>query len=146
MAGLGYPGFAHLAKAQEALNPAELAARALVHANLEPRLMEALPWMLAKFPGLDWSWLTSQCRLLNLQNRLGFLVVLASEVANPDARKKLRAALANLESCCIAAEGTLCRESMSQAERIWVRKHRSPDAVHWNLLTTLAADQLTHAA
>jgi transcriptional regulator with XRE-family HTH domain len=146
LAGLGYPGFVHLARTRTASNPAELVARALTHADLDPRLVEALPWVLATFRDLDWPWLVAQCRLLNLQNRLGFLVGLASGLEKPGAGEQLRKALASLESSRLSAEGTLCHESMSQAERIWVRKHRSRDAVRWNLLTTLTADQLTHAA
>jgi transcriptional regulator with XRE-family HTH domain len=146
LAGLGYPGFAHLARTRTTSNPAELAVRALAHADLETRLVEALPWVLATFCDLSWSWLVAQCRILNLQNRLGFLVALANRLERPNAGEQLRKALAALESSRLSAEGTLCRESMSQAERNWVRKHRSPDAAHWNLLTTLTADQLTHAA
>ena len=143
---LGYQGFARAAKPKFTANPGELIARALVHSNLEPRLMEALPWVLAKFPDLDWEWLAAQCRLLNLQNRLGFLVTLAVVLSNPATDARLRNALPRLETSRLAAEGTLCRDSMSQAERNWVRKHRPPAAAHWNLLTTLTAAQLTHAA
>jgi transcriptional regulator with XRE-family HTH domain len=146
LAWLGYPGFVHLARTRTALNPAELVARALAHADLDPRLVEALPWVLATFRDLDWPWLVAQCRLLNLQNRLGFLVALASGLEKPDAEEQLGKALASLESSRLSAEGTLCRESMSQAERNWVRKHRSREAARWNLLTTLTMDQLTHAA
>ena len=145
LAGLGYPGFAHRMKARAAVNPAELVARALAHANLDPRLVEALPWLLATYPDLDWSWLMARCRLLNLQNRLGFLVELANQLAKPGSEKHLRNALRSLESSRLAAEDTLCRESMSHAERDWVRKHRSLDAAHWKLLTTLTVEHLTHA-
>ena len=82
---LGYPGFAHLRANESPLNPAELVARALASSNLEPRLLEGLPWVLATFPDLDWRWLTAQSRLLDLQNRLGFLVSLAVELAKPSA-------------------------------------------------------------
>jgi transcriptional regulator with XRE-family HTH domain len=142
LAGLGYASFARLARSRTGLNPAELVVRALAHADLDPRLVGALPWVLATFCDLDWSWLVAQGRLLNLQNRLGFLVTLTSR---PETHEQTRKALASLESSRLSTEGTLCRESMSQAERNWVRKHRSPDAAHWNLLTTLTPDQLTHA-
>ena len=144
LGSLGYPGFAHLARARAAANPAELVARALAHADLDPRLVDALPWVLAKFANLDWAWLVGQCRLLNLQNRLGFLGELAVRLAAPEEARTM--ALALLETSRLALEGTLCRDSMSEPERNWVRKHRPDAAAHWNLLTTLTADQLTHAA
>ena len=145
LAGLGYPGFPHRMKARTAVNPAELVARALAHADLDPRLVEGLPWVLATFHDLDWSWLMAQCRLLNLQNRLGFLVVLASQLAKPGSEKRLRNALASLEPSRLAGEGTLCWESMRRVQRDWTRERRSPDAAHWNLLSTLSVEHLAHS-
>jgi hypothetical protein len=43
LAGLGYPGFAHLRA--ERTNPAALMVQALVQQDLEVRLIEALPWI-----------------------------------------------------------------------------------------------------
>ncbi len=143
---LGYAGFAHLGKRGKLLNPALLVATALAHSDLDVRLVEALPWVLATFHDLDWPWLVAQCRLLNTQNRLGYLVSLARQLAPPSVGSDLDEVLAELERSKLAAEDTLCRESMPEAERKWVRKHRSPEAAHWALLTTLAKDQLTYAA
>jgi transcriptional regulator with XRE-family HTH domain len=145
LAWLGYPGFAHLRKAGP-MNPAELVARSLPHSDLDPRIVEALPWVLSSFHELDWQWLAATSRLQNLQNRLGFLVSLAERLAKPGAKETLRTVLRDLELSRLATEGTLCRDNMSQPERDWVRKHRPAEAAHWNLLTTLSVDQLTHAA
>jgi len=145
LAWLGYPGFVHMRKAARPANPAELVARAIAHRDLEPRLVEGLPWVLAKFHDLDWRWLIAQCRVLDLQNRLGFLVTLADQLAKPSAAESLQAALADLERSRLTTEGTLCRDSMSVVERNWMRQARSLYAAHWNLLTALTADQLTHA-
>ena len=95
---------------------------------------------------MDWEWLSAKCRLMNAQNRLGYLVSLARQLGKPGTESTLREALAALESSRLAAEGTLCRESMPEAERNWVRQHRPPEAARWAMLTTLTADQLTHAA
>jgi transcriptional regulator with XRE-family HTH domain len=141
-----YPGFTHMKKAAKPLNPALLVAASLAHPDLDPRLVEALPWALFTFHDLDWDWLSAQCRLGNQQNRLGYLVTLAMQFAKPGANANLANALSDLERSRLAVEGTLCRESMPTAERTWARKHRPTDAAHWNLLTTLTADQLTHAA
>ena len=146
LARLSCPGFTHRKKAGEPLNPAALVATALAHSDLDPRLVEALPWILATFHDLDWVWLSAQCCLLNPQNRLGYLVSLAMKLAKPGATAHLAEALSELERSRLAVEGTVCRESMSGAERNWARKNRPAHAAHWNLLTTLTADQLNYAA
>jgi hypothetical protein len=51
-----------------------------------------------------------------------------------------------LEHARLVREDTLCRESMSDAERRWLASNRSPLARHWNLLTGLAVDQLPYAS
>ena len=146
LARFAYPGFTHVKKAHRPLNPAVVVAAALAHTDLDVRVVEALPWVLSAFHDLDWGWLSAQCRLGNQQNRLGYLVSLAMKLAKPGTDAALANALSELERSRLAAEGTLCRESMSAAERAWARKHRPTEAAHWNLLTTLTADQLTHAA
>ena len=97
LAWLGYPGFAHLRKSVRPLNPAELVARALAHEDLDPRVLEGLAWVLAAFYDLDWKWLGAQCRLLNRQNQLGFLVTLSAQLGNPGA-EHLRAMLPDRKS------------------------------------------------
>jgi hypothetical protein len=143
---LSYPGFSHLRQKWKPVNPALLIAAALVHADLETRLVEALPWVLCEFHDLDWMWLTAQCRLGNHQNRLGFLVSLALKLKKMSSLDHLGKALEELERSRLVAEGTLCRDSMSAAERNWARQYRPEDAAHWNLLTTLTVHQLTHAS
>jgi hypothetical protein len=34
------------------------------------------------------------------------------------------------------------RSSMTEAERRWLRRHRSPEATRWNVLTDLSATEL----
>ena len=145
LARLGYEGFAHLGKYAKAYNPAYLVVGALVHPDLEVRIVEALPWILSTFHDLDWVWLIAQCRLINGQNRLAYLVTVARQLGNAAAGVNLKNALVHLEQSRLASEGTLCRESMPKAERDWVRRHRSPEAAHWSMLTTLTADQLSYA-
>ncbi len=125
------------------MNPALVVVGALAYADLDVRLVEALPWVLSKFADVDVSWLTAQSRLLNLQNRLGYLVALADtgEAVAPH----LTRLLSELDPSTLAGEGTLCRDSMSKAERDWVRKNRPSAAEHWRLLTTLTREQLPDA-
>ena len=149
LAGLGYPGFAHL-RARKA-NPAAVVLDALLQTDLDVRLSEALPWVLMKYPELDWEWLVRHVKLQDAQNRLGFLVAIAKELAGhrPGMGKtfeQLSAVEQQLERARLAREDTLCRDSMTKPERRWLEVNRSPLARHWNLLTGLAADQLSYAA
>jgi transcriptional regulator with XRE-family HTH domain len=147
LAALGYPGFAHL-KAVARTNPADLLRDALDRDNLDARITEGLPWLPLAYPDLDWDWLMRSARLSDRQNRLAFVVALASQAAEKRGDADLAIALVErvnmLEPSRLATEGTLCRESMTHAERKWLRTHRSPLAAHWNLLTDLTADQLEH--
>ncbi|MDX2179023.1 MAG: helix-turn-helix transcriptional regulator [Bryobacteraceae bacterium] len=144
LAALGYPPFGHLRKAARPINPALVVAGALAHADLDVRLVESLPWALAAFADLDVEWLAAQCRLLNLQNRLGYLVALANE--GETRTPHLVRLGSQLEVARLAGEGTLCRDSMSRAERDWIRKNRSTTAEHWRLLTSLTREQLPYAS
>jgi hypothetical protein len=51
-----------------------------------------------------------------------------------------------LEEARLAREGTLCRDSMPEAERTWLRSNRPEAAAHWSLLTGLTAEQLPYVA
>jgi transcriptional regulator with XRE-family HTH domain len=149
LAGLGYPGFAHLRSLKA--NPAAIMLGSLVQKDLEVRLAEALPWVLLTYPDMDWWWLVRHAKLHDVQNRLGFLVALARSVATTqpqfrDALGPLSAVEGQLERARLAREDTLCRDSMPVAERRWLEENRSPLARHWNMLSGLAADQLSYAA
>jgi transcriptional regulator with XRE-family HTH domain len=147
-AGLGYPGFAHLRPRKA--NPANVILEALLLNDLEVRLAEALPWVLLTYPDLNWPWLVGQAKLQDVQNRLGFLVAVAKDLARTlvefqPALGPLVAVEQQLERARLAREDTLGRESMPAAERRWLETNRSPLARHWNLLTGLTPDQLSYA-
>lgn len=148
LSGLGYPGFSHL-RARKA-NPAAVVLEALLQDDLETRLAEALPWVLLTYPDLDWVWLVRHAKLHDAQNRMGFLVAVAKDLATgrpefESAFTQLSAIEQQLERARLAREDTLCRESMPAAERRWLQSHRSALARHWNLLTGLTAEQLSYA-
>jgi transcriptional regulator with XRE-family HTH domain len=149
LAGLGYPGFAHVSAGQPQ-NPARVVFDAIVQRDLDTRLVEALPWVMSKYPDLNWGYLRDQVKLRNAQNRLGYVVHLAKSVVgshsgDDSTMQTLSCWERDLEEARLAVEGTLCRESMPQRERVWLREHRSPAAMHWNLLTGLTTDQLSYA-
>jgi hypothetical protein len=97
---------------------------------------------------MDWEWLTRKAKLNDRQNRLGFVVDLAEEVAEKagkaSRRKSLSQNKAVIERSRLAKEDTLSHESMTQAERKWLRQNRSSKARHWNLLTDLDVRHLAY--
>jgi DNA-binding XRE family transcriptional regulator len=150
LASLGYPGFEHV-RFKTVSNPAAVLLGAVVKRDLETRLVEALPWVLGKYPDLNWEWLRDRVKLQNVQNRLGYVVHLAKETmralpAQPSVVPVLSSWENELEQARLAHEGTLCRDSMPERERTWLRTNRPEAAVHWSLLTSLTAEQLPYAA
>jgi transcriptional regulator with XRE-family HTH domain len=152
LAALGYPGFSHLKsqrrRRRSRKNPAEVLASALHSSELDSRLTEALPWVLLRFPELNWQWLVSAAKLNDLQNRLAFVTNVARRLAETRGESETAALLAKQESVLersrLAREDTLCHESLTNAERRWLRDHRSPEAKHWGLLTDLSPEHLSY--
>ncbi len=140
LAALGYPGFAHLRRGTRKVNPAAFLLNALANHNLEARVAEALPWLLFRYPDVDFDWLVPQARLKNLQNRLGFCVTLAKAVSGNHALQKPELRLADSK---LAKEDSFCRE-LSEPERRWLRSHRSEEARQWNLLSDLRPNALRY--
>lgn len=149
LATLGYPGYSYL-RVGRPINPALAVFQALSQDSLDARVAQGLPWVLLRYPELNWGWLVSNARRKNLQNKLGFLVAVAREVAERVGRTDSAAALAaaeqTLETSRLAAETTLGKEAMPSSERAWLRANRPPLAKHWNVLTSLSPDHLTYAA
>jgi transcriptional regulator with XRE-family HTH domain len=144
LGSLGYPGFAYL-RGSVRLNPVELLMDALDSDDLDSRVTEALAWLPLAYPHLNWDWLTANAKLRNRQNRLAYVARQAAEKAGSSRLEaELAARVAKLEPSRLAREDTLCRESMTQAERAWLREHRPKSAEHWNLLTDLSVEQLDH--
>lgn len=151
LAGLGYAGFAYLrSPSWRRKNPGAVLLTALAQDELEPRLVEALPWLVLQYWTLDWAWVVRETKVRDLQNRLGFVVSLARSLANRANDKNKARALAALEAQLrrsrLAREDTLCRASLPEAERRWLADHRSEAAEHWNLLTDWTAEALRYAS
>jgi transcriptional regulator with XRE-family HTH domain len=150
LASLGYPGFEHV-RSKAVSNPAEVVLNAVVKPDLDTRLVEALPWVLSAYTDLNWEWLRDRAKLNNAQNRLGYLVYLAEQTARalPEIQGVVQILSRwekELEEARLAREGTLCRDSMPESERTWLRSNRPEAAIHWSLLTSLTAGQLPYAA
>jgi transcriptional regulator with XRE-family HTH domain len=142
LASLGYPGFAHLRGTTRKVNPAQFLLSALSQSNLEARVAEGLPWLVARYPDMKFDWLVPQARMRNLQNRLGFSVTLAKLASRNDA---LQAPEQMLTDSKLAKEDSFCKE-LSQPERRWLREHSSEEARKWNLLSDLRPDALRYVA
>jgi transcriptional regulator with XRE-family HTH domain len=147
LGALGYPGFRYL-QGKAKYNPAEVLFTALNRGDLDSRVTEALPWLAMSFSDMDWDWLLASTKLHDRQNRLGFVLSLARELAETLPQQNCKSALDAkrdlLEHSRLAREDTLCRDSMTEAERKWLRLNRSPLAQHWNLLTDLKTEHLVH--
>lgn len=125
--------------------------KALSQPDLDPRVTEALPWLVLNYPDMDQNWLLRQARLSALSNRLGFVVDLAKSVA--DRQNTLDSARHDLEQFKVALcnsklekEDTLCEESLSPRERDWLRENRPDAAKFWNLLTKWRPEHLQYAS
>lgn len=148
LAALGYPGLSYL-KCGRKRNPAGVVLSALSTKNLDTRLAEALPWVLLEHTELDWQWLVRAAKVNDLQNKLGFLTNVARRLAEKLGKTETAALLREHESALersrLVQEETLCHDSLTQAERRWLRSNRSAQAKHWNLLTDLAPEHLSNA-
>jgi transcriptional regulator with XRE-family HTH domain len=142
LASLAYPGFAHLRRGAKKLNPATFLLQALASRNLEARVLEGLPWLVFRYPDMDFDWLVSQARLKNLQNRLGFCVTLA-RLASPN--EVLRKPEQELVESKLAKEDSFCQE-LTEPERRWLESHRSEEARQWNLLSDLRPGALRYVS
>ena len=150
LAALGYPGLAYHKTRRAPDNPAAVLLAALSHNHLETRLVEALPWLVWRYPEMNWLWLVKAAKLRDCQNRLGFVVELARQLAEcageTDKAVLLRQEETALAHSRLAREDTLCHDNLTVAERAWLREHRPSEAAFWNLLTDVTAAQLDYAA
>lgn len=147
LGALGYPGFSYL-RGKSHYNPARSLFLALDQDDLDRRVVEALPWLAYTYPEMDWEWLTRNAKLNDRQNRLGFVVDLAEEFAEKTGDESRKRSLSQnkavIERSRLAREDTLSNESMTQAERKWLRRNRPSKARHWNLLTDLDVRHLAY--
>ena len=149
LAKAGYPGFGYLRTRGAGKNPLELLLLALSQPALEPRVAEALPWLLLRY-GRDTDWLVAQARQHNLQNRLGFVVNLARQLSARDPQaahrtKALRALESALEESRLAKQDVFYRPPRTPGEREWLEQNRPEEARHWNLLSDMTPAHLQYA-
>ena len=148
LAGLGYPGFAYM-RVRATWHPAELLLAALTNDELESRTAEALPWLVLTYSNMDWNWAVRQTKLHDVQNRLGFVLTLARSLAermnDTAVANRLREVERQLYASVLRRELTFCHEHMPPAERRWLKQNSTPEAKHWNVLSDLSPEHLSHA-
>ena len=69
---------------------------------------------------------------------------LAEKLGKHETVSLLREQEAVLERSRLVREETLCHDSLTQSERRWLQSNRSDEAKHWNLLTDLSPEHLSH--
>ncbi len=145
LATLGYLGFSHW-KRSRVKNPADVLLSALDSDKRDARLVEALPWLVFKFPEMEWNDVVMTAKAHDLQNRLGFVTNVARRMAEKygdrSTVRKLAAVEARLAASKLAREETLCKETMTRAEREWLKARRPKEAREWHLLTDLSPQHL----
>jgi len=148
LGALGYPGYGYLRS--QPRNPAEVFFDALDRPDLDARLVEVLPWLPLRYSNMDWNWLTTQAKVHNRQNRLGFVVALSAKVAKKHAKrdvvKRLSQVVKTLEEGRLAKTDTLCQESWPPSQRKFAHNQRSVLAAHWKLDTRLTEENLAYFA
>jgi transcriptional regulator with XRE-family HTH domain len=147
LAALGYEGFSHW-KPSRLKNPADVLLSTLNSPKRDARLIEALPWVVIKFPDIEWKNLVMVAKAYGLQNRLGFVTSLARSVAelrgDLKTATKLKQQEKELKHFKLERQDTLCNETMTDSERNWLYAQRSDEAKQWNLLTGLLPQHLRY--
>jgi len=122
---------------------------ALAQERLDARVAEALPWVALKYAQPD-SWLVENASKFSLQNRLGFVVSLARQVAGMRQEGARATELSQLENLLddsrLVKEDSFYRPPRTESERDWLRTNRTEEAVHWNLLTDMRTQHLQYAS
>ncbi len=152
LGALGYPGFVNLFTEIEAEfnhDPAIVLMAALSCNHLDERVVEALPWLVLRYPDMDWQWMVREARRRNAQNRLGFVVGLALRVAaSSDGNMEKLARLSSVEEELF--EYRLEKEDaqwqrVAPGQRESLRESRSNEAKQWRLLTELTDQDLAYS-
>jgi transcriptional regulator with XRE-family HTH domain len=145
LASLGYPKFSHLKKTKK-LNPATILISALAEDELDSRTVEALPWLILNYSDLDWEQAIKSAKLNDAQNRLGFLLSLASDLTKQKKDEKklflFKKLLSSLEKSRLLLDDSFRRRSLTESEKKWLRKNRPANARRWRMLSNLSARHL----
>jgi transcriptional regulator with XRE-family HTH domain len=145
LGGLGCPTFIHL-HPRRWLNPAQVLLLALLPYRMSQKIAEALPWLAVEYAELDWRWLVDRAKLADRQNRLGFVLALADQLATlrraSDVGWHLRQIEGIVENSRLAVEDEVGLGRVTDGRREWLRVNRSAEARRWNVISELRLDHL----
>jgi transcriptional regulator with XRE-family HTH domain len=145
VAAVGYPRFSHL-KREQPTNPAQILFCAFQNENIDSRIFESLPWVVFTFPKLDWVKLTQYAKLHDFQNRLGFVVNLARQIAEKAGDIAKSEFLSDIEHNL--AKSRLIKEdamaNLTEAEKSYLKTNRSKEAKYWRILSDLSINHLDY--
>ena len=100
------------------------------------------------FPEMDWGKLTKFAKMFDLQNRLGFVVSLACQLAvKVNDKQKFRylsEVEKSLEKSRLFNEDVLGNESLTEAEKNYLKENRPREAKHWRVLSDLSVNHLDY--
>lgn len=147
LAALGYPKFSHLKRARKS-HPASVLIALLFEDDLDGRIVEALPWLVFNFPDLEWTEVVRAAKTWDAQNRLGFLLSLAYDLARKSKDKNkialFKQLALSLEKSLLARDDSFQRTSLTESEKKWLKKNRSRNARRWRVLSNLSAEHLIY--
>ena len=82
LAAIGYPGYGYLRRPRQSGETSmKVLLGVLSCTDPEPRLIEALPWIILRHWRTDFSLLIEEAETLHVQNQLGFLVSIARRIS-----------------------------------------------------------------
>jgi hypothetical protein len=147
---LGHPGFRTLfygLEEETPPDPAVVLVAILSCDDLDESIVEAIPWLILRFEHLDWDWIVREAVSRRIQNRLGFMVNLAAQVAAEGAVEQERLVfLTRLEERLfefrIDAEDALCSRRLGNERKQRLRELRSSEARQWGILSALRPTDL----
>jgi hypothetical protein len=139
---LGYPGYAYLGKDLRG-TPDKIMLDALTQTSLDPRLIEALPWLLSEYCELMQE-VAKQAKRLGCQNKLGFLLSIAARLPQNslDRINTLKSVITQLDAFRLQTESSFY--PMPDVLLSWTVQQRTCEAAHWKVLSTLKLENLDY--
>jgi hypothetical protein len=144
---VGYPGFAYL-RNRRPLNPAEVLLRALRAGDVDARMVEGTTLGAVEVPGSRLGVAPARSKRGRPSEPAGISGVGRPTTGRASRRNRSGEELAEqeqtLEGSRLQREGAF-RESLTDAERRWLREKQPPHATHWNMFSTVNASELANA-
>ncbi len=147
LAFIGYPGYGYLRSCERGEAPRKVLLAVLSCNEPEPRMIEALPWLILRYWCMDFDGLIEEAKALHVQNLLGFLVNVARRISQRGSNRirteTLKWIEADLDSSRLNGEFFLF-PIKTTIQRDWIASNREPEAKHWGILATLKPEHIDY--